>query len=221
MSTFFRELRISIVANVIFALLCSGVYPVVIWGLSQILFPRLANGSLVEGNDLTIVGSDLIAQGFSGAKYFHPRPSDAGTGYDATNSGASNLGPTSQKLIDTVKQNVADYRRENGLADNVPVPADAVTASASGLDPHISPENARLQAARVARERHLSPDAVNAAIQRAIDRPLFGFLGGQPGVNVLRLNLALDGMTEHPQTTRKRNPSTDYVDYTDLKASGS
>lgn len=192
MSAFLRELRISIVATVVFALLCGGVYPVVIWGLSQILFPRLANGSLVESNDLTIVGSDLIAQGFSGAKYFHPRPSDAGTGYDATASGGSNLGPTSQKLIDAVKQNVANYRRENGLAENVPVPVDAVTASASGLDPHISPENARLQAARIARERHLSPDVVNAAIERAIDRPLFGFLGGRPGVNVLRLNLALD-----------------------------
>ena len=147
----------------------------------------------MEGNDFTIVASDLIAQGFSGAKYFHPRPSDAGTGYDAANSGGSNLGPTSRKLIDTVKQNVASYRRENGLADNVLVPADAVTASGSGLDPHISPENARLQAARVARERHLSPEAVNAAIQRATDRPPFGFLGGRPGVNVLRLNLDLDG----------------------------
>jgi K+-transporting ATPase ATPase C chain len=192
MSTFFRELRTSIVATVVFALLCSGVYPVVIWGLGQILFPRLANGSLVEGNDLATIGSDLIAQGFSGAKYFHPRPSEAGTGYDATNSGGSNLGPTSQKLIDTVKQNVANYRRENGFADTVLVPADAVTASASGLDLHISPENARLQAARVARERHLSLDAVNAAIQQATDRPRFGFLGGRPGVNVLRLNLALD-----------------------------
>jgi K+-transporting ATPase ATPase C chain len=193
MSTFLRELRISIVATVVFALLCSGVYPVLIWGLGQILLPYHANGSLVEASDGTVVGSGLIAQGFSGAKYFHPRPSDAGTGYDPTNSGGSNLGPTSQKLIDAVKQNVAAYRQENGLADNVLVPADAVTASASGLDPHISPENARLQAARVARERRLSPDAVNAAIEQATDRPLFGFLGGRPGVNVLRLNLALDG----------------------------
>jgi K+-transporting ATPase ATPase C chain len=192
MSTFFRELRISIVATIVVALLCSGIYPVLIWGLGQILLPYHANGSLAEASDGTVVGSDLIAQGFSGAKYFHPRPSDAGTGYDATNSGASNLGPTSQKLIDTVKQNVATYRQENGLADNVLVPADAVTASASGLDPHISPENARLQAPRVARERHLSTDAVNAAIEQATDRPLFGFLGGRPGVNVLRLNLALD-----------------------------
>jgi K+-transporting ATPase ATPase C chain len=193
MSIFLRELRISIVATVVFALLCSGVYPVLIWGLSQILLPSHANGSLAEASDGTVVGSDLIAQGFSGAKYFHPRPSDAGTGYDATNSGGSNLGPTSQKLIDTIKQNVAAYRQENGLAANILVPADAVTASASGLDPHISPENARLQAPRVARERHLPPDAVNAAIEQATDRPLFGFLGGRPGVNVLRLNLALDG----------------------------
>ncbi|MBV9999852.1 MAG: K(+)-transporting ATPase subunit C [Verrucomicrobia bacterium] len=193
MSTFLRELRISIVATVVFALLCSGFYPVLIWGLGQILLPYHANGSLAESADGTVVGSDLIAQGFSGARYFHPRPSDAGTGYDPTSSGGSNLGPTSQKLIDTVKQNVAAYRRENGLADDVLVPADAVTASASGLDPHISPENARLQAPRVARERHLSPDAVKAAIEQATDRPLFGFIGGQPGVNVLRLNLALDG----------------------------
>ncbi|MBV9489793.1 MAG: K(+)-transporting ATPase subunit C [Verrucomicrobia bacterium] len=192
MNALLRELRISIVATAVFALLCSGAYPVLIWGVSQILFPRQANGSMAEAPDRTVIGSDLIAQGFSGLQYFHPRPSDAGTGYDPTNSGGSNLGPTSQKLMDTVKQNVASYRKENGLADNVLVPVDAVTASASGLDPHISLENARLQAARVARERHLSPDAVNAAIDRATDRPLFGFLGGGPGVNVLRLNLALD-----------------------------
>src|SRR5689334_17662005 len=130
MNTFLRELRISIVATVAFALLCSGVYPVLIWGLGQILFPRQANGSLVEGRDRTMVGSELIAQGFSGAQYFHPRPSAAGTGYDPTSSGGSNLGPTSQKLIDTVKANVTSYRQENGLPENVLVPADAVTASA-------------------------------------------------------------------------------------------
>lgn len=192
MNAFLREVRTAIVATVVFALLCSGLYPVLIWGLGQILLPYHANGSLAEAADGTVVGSALIAQGFSEPKYFHSRPSAAGTGYDAASSGGTNLGPTSQKLVNAVMQNVATYRQENGLAGNVLVPADAVTASASGLDPHITPENARLQAARVARARHLAPDAVNAAVEQATDRPLLGFLGGRPGVNVLRLNLALD-----------------------------
>src|ERR1700724_3330195 len=190
MKTFFKEIWTSIVATVVLCVVVSGVDPVVIWGIGQVLFPHQANGSLVENNG-QIVGSELLAQGFSGAKYFHPRPSDAGTGYDPTNSGGSNLGPTSQKLIDGIKANVAQYRQENSLAADALVPADAVTASGSGLDPHISLQNARLQIPRVAKERGLSEEALRAEVTKATDNPLLG-IGGDPGVNVLQLNLALD-----------------------------
>src|SRR5256885_9318777 len=131
----------TLVTTVMFGIL----YPLAITGLAQVLFPDRANGQLIERNR-KIVGSRIIGQAFSGPGYFHPRPSAAGTGYDPTSSGGSNLGPTSQKLLDAVKQNVTTYRQENGLAENVLVPADAVTASASGLDPPISPGNAPLQA---------------------------------------------------------------------------
>jgi K+-transporting ATPase ATPase C chain len=137
------------------------------------------------------VGSALLAQGFSGAKYFHPRPSDAGTGYDPLNSGGSNLGPTSQKLMDTIKANIAQYRQDNGLSDQVAVPADAVTASGSGLDPHISLKNAETQIPRVAKARGVGEDVVRAAVVKATDSPFLG-IGGDPGVNVLKLNVALD-----------------------------
>ena len=150
MKTFLKELWTSIVATVVLCLVVSGLYPVLIWGVGQLLFPDQANGSLVQNNG-QIVGSRLLAQGFSGAKYFHPRPSDAGTGYDPLSSGGSNLGPTSQKLMDGIKANVAQYREENGLPADAMVPVDAVTASGSGLDPHISLRNAQLQIARVAK----------------------------------------------------------------------
>jgi K+-transporting ATPase ATPase C chain len=192
MKTFLKELWTSIVATVVICAVVSGVYPVLIWGIGQLLFPHRANGSLVERNG-QIVGSELLAQGFSGAKYFHPRPSAAGTGYDPTSSGGSNLGPTSQKLIDGIKANVAQYRQENGLAADAQVPADAVTASGSGLDPHISLQNAQLQIPRVAKERGLTENVVRAQVAKATDRPLLG-LGGDPGVNVLKLNLSLDGL---------------------------
>src|ERR1700722_618396 len=143
MKTFLKELWTSVAATVVLCVVVSGLYPVLIWGVGQVLFPHQANGSLVENNG-QIVGSELLAQGFSGAKYFHPRPSDAGTGYDPTSSGGSNLGPTSQKLMDGIKANVAQYRQENGLSDGALVPADAVTASGSGLDPHISLQNAQM-----------------------------------------------------------------------------
>jgi len=136
-------------------------------------------------------GSKLLAQGFTAEKYFHPRPSAAGNGYDAASSGGSNLGPTSKKLADSVAQNVADYRAQNGLATNAPVPADAVTASGSGLDPHISVRNAELQAPRVAQARGLTLEKVREFIRKSTDSADLGFLG-EPGVNVLRLNLALD-----------------------------
>jgi K+-transporting ATPase ATPase C chain len=190
MKTFLKELWTSIVATVVLCVVVSGIYPVVIWGIGQVLFPHQANGSLVENNG-QIVGSELLAQGFSGAKYFHPRPSNAGTGYDSTSSGGSNLGPTSQKLMDEIKANVAQYRQENSLAAEALVPADAVTASGSGLDPHISPQNALLQIPRVAKERGLSEEAVRGEVTKATDKALLG-IGGDPGVNVLKLNLALD-----------------------------
>src|SRR6202023_3572887 len=136
MKTFFKEIWTSIVATIVLCVVVSGVYPVVIWGIGQVLFPHQANGSLVENNG-QIVGSELLAQGFSGAKYFHPRPSDAGTGYDPTSSGGSNLGPTSQKLMDGIKANVAQYRQEKSLAAEALDPADAVTPPGRGLDPPI------------------------------------------------------------------------------------
>jgi K+-transporting ATPase ATPase C chain len=192
MKSFLTEIRIAIVATILFAVVCSGIYPVVVWGASQLLFPHQANGSIIKSSDnKTRIGSSLLAQGFSGAKYFHPRPSNAGTGYDGSSSGGSNLGPTSQKLIDQIKGNVETYRKENGLPADAVVPVDAVAASFSGLDPHISPRNAELQTPRVAKERRLSPDVVKAEIAKATESPFLG-IGGESGVNVLLLNLALD-----------------------------
>ncbi len=202
MKTFLKDLWTSISATVVLCVILSGIYPVLIWGFGQLLFSRQANGSLIE-NHGQIIGSELLAQGFSGAKYFHPRPSAAGTGYDPLSSGGSNLGPTSQKLIDGIKGNVAQYRQENGLAAEVAVPADAVTASGSGLDPHISLQNAQLQIPRVAKERGLSEEAVRAEVTKATDNPLVG-IGGEPGVNVLKLNLALDAAAPKGAIAEKR-----------------
>jgi K+-transporting ATPase ATPase C chain len=161
----------------------------VVFGISQALLHDKANGSLIAEGSSVVKGSRLIGQQFTGEKYFHPRPSAAGNGYDASSSGGSNLGPTSRKLNDAIKQRIEAYRKENGW--NEPVPADAVTASASGLDPHISVENARMQAARVAKARGLNVEKVQALIPQNTDGPDLGFLG-DPGVNVLTLNLALD-----------------------------
>ena len=193
MKTLLSEIKTSIIATIVLAIICSGLYPVVVWAIGQVIFPYQANGSLIEAKDGTLVGSALLAQGFSGEKYFHPRPSSAGTGYDPTSSGGSNLGPTSQKLIDGIKQNVEAYRKDNGLADNVLIPADAVTNSGSGLDPHISLENALLQAPRVAKARNIDIAAVKKAIQGATENSIIR-IGGEPGVNVLKLNLALDNL---------------------------
>jgi K+-transporting ATPase ATPase C chain len=192
MKTLLKETRTAILATLLFAGVLCGIYPVLIWGLSQLLFPHQANGSLLESAERKTLGSELLGQSFSGAKYFHPRPSAAGAnGYDAAHSGGSNLGPASRKLIDAVKQRVADYRSENGLGAEALVPGDAVTSSASGLDPHISPRNAALQAARVARERGMSLEALKAEIEKATDGVQWGILG-EAGVSVLKLNLALD-----------------------------
>jgi potassium-transporting ATPase KdpC subunit len=202
MKTFLKELWTSVVATVVLCLVVSGIYPVLIWGVGQVLFPHQANGSLVENNG-QIVGSELLAQGFSGARYFHPRPSDAGTGYDPTSSGGSNLGPTSQKLMDGIKANVAQYRQENALSPDALVPADAVTASGSGLDPHISLQNAQLQVGRVAKERGLTEEAVRAEVTKATDKAFFG-IGGDPGVNVLKVNLALDALAPKGALAEKK-----------------
>jgi K+-transporting ATPase ATPase C chain len=193
MKTFTAELRSAVLVTLVLAVVCCGLYPLVVWGLGQALFPHKANGSLVVDAQGTIRGSRLLGQQFSADKYFHGRPSAAGNGYDATSSGGSNLGPTSQKLRDSIAQNISDYRIQNDLTTNAPVPADAVTASGSGLDPHISPENARLQAPRVAKARGLAVDKVQALIERHIDSADLGVLG-EPGVNVLELNLALDAL---------------------------
>ena len=194
MKSFFSEIRGAVMATIILAVVCCGLYPLVVFGISQVLFHDKANGSLIVDKDGTVRGSRLLGQQFSADKYFHPRPSSAGNGYDASNSGGSNLGPTSQKLRDSIAQNVADFRSQNNLATNAPVPADAVTGSGSGLDPHISLQNAELQTPRVAKARGLSVEKVRGLIKQNTDSPDLGFLG-EPGVNVLTLNLALDGLT--------------------------
>jgi K+-transporting ATPase ATPase C chain len=187
------ELRAAVMVTLIFAVVCCGLYPLVVYGIGQVLFRDQANGSLIVDKDGTVHGSKLLGQQFTADKYFQSRPSAAGNGYDATSSGGSNLGPTSTNLATTVAQRIADYRTANGLATNALVPADAVTASGSGLDPHISLRNAELQAPRVAKARNLSVEKVLALVRANTDSASLGFLG-EPGVNVLELNLALDSL---------------------------
>ncbi|MDR3404593.1 MAG: potassium-transporting ATPase subunit C [Chthoniobacter sp.] len=260
MNTIVKETITSILATIVFALVLCGLYPLVVWGAGQLLFPHQANGSLIESADRKVIGSEWLGQNFTSAKYFQPRPSSAGTGYDAANSSGSNLGPTSKKLIngttksialadkdgkvaqapdvvdfDGIKLRVLGYCESNGISyeliqDGKPVdpktfktdkgdydqvklitafnddakpltvkpasliPGDAVTASGSGLDPHISVKNAMLQAARVAKERGLGEDVVKAEIAKATAGPSLGIFG-DPGVNVLTLNVALDKLT--------------------------
>jgi K+-transporting ATPase ATPase C chain len=191
MKKLISEIRASLVITLLLVVLCCGIYPLVVWAIAQGAFSHRANGSLVEAKG-KVVGSSLLAQGFAGPAYFHPRPSAAGQGYDAANSSGTNLGPTSKKLIEGVRQRVAEYRAENGLPPGAPVPADAVTSSASGLDPHISPENARLQAGRVAKARGLSREEVLRKIAAHTEGRAF-IIMGEPRVNVLMVNLDLDG----------------------------
>ena len=192
MKNIFAEFGRSIVATIFFAVILCGLYPLIVFGVSQLLFPHQANGSLLVDRSGTVRGSALIAQNFTGAKYFHPRPSAAGAnGFDATSSSGSNLGPTSSNLVANITQNVAGYRAENGLATGAIVPADAVTASASGLDPHISVANAEIQTPRVAKARGISEDNVRALVkQNTSGRDLGVF--GEPRVNIMMLNFALD-----------------------------
>jgi K+-transporting ATPase ATPase C chain len=191
MKEFVSHIRGAVISTLVLAVICCGLYPLIIFGISQTFFRDKANGSLIIDPDGTVRGSKLLGQGFTDPKYFHPRPSAAGNGYDAASSGGSNLGPTSQKLNDAIKERIAAYRAENGLSAAEPVPADAVTASGSGLDPHISLQNAELQIPRVAKARSLSKEKVGELVRQNSEGPDLGILG-EPGVNVLQLNRALE-----------------------------
>jgi len=197
MKEFFSHIRGAVVSTLVLAVVCCGLYPLIVFGVSQLLFRDQANGSLIVDSGGIVHGSKLLGQGFADPKYFHPRPSAAGNGYDAASSGGSNLGPTSQKLNDAIKDRVDAYRTENGLSENDSAPADAVTASGSGLDPQISLRNAELQTPRVAKARGLSEEKVRELVQENTDGRDLGVLG-EPGVNVLNLNLALDGRPTQP-----------------------
>lgn len=213
MKTFLSDLQSSVLLTLVFVVVLCGAYPLGVWAVGQTAFRDRANGSLIVDASGTVRGSRLLAQNFSEEKYFQPRPSAAGAGYDAANSGGTNLGPTSAKLAqgihaaDTKGNPIADlgnfdgiadlvtaYRKLNHLDATTAVPADAVTRSASGLDPHISLANAQLQATRVADARHLPLPRVLTLINENTDERDLGFLG-EPGVNVLMLNLALDRLS--------------------------
>jgi len=197
MKQFFSHIRGAVVSTLVLALVCCWLYPLIVFGISQAFFRDKANGSLITGADGSVRGSKLLGQAFSDPKYFHPRPSAAGNGYDATSSGGSNLGPTSRKLNDAIKDRVAAYRKENGLSENDSLPADAVTGSGSGLDPQIRLRKAELQIPRIAKARGLSEQKVRELIQENTDGRDLGILG-EPGVNVLNLNLALDASPAQP-----------------------
>lgn len=186
-----KNLKISILMTIVTTILLGIIYPFTVTALAQLIFPNQANGELIT-RDGKIVGSRLIGQPFSSPGYFRSRPSAAGTGYDAANSGGSNLGPTNKMLIDRVNGDVQKLQAEN---PNMAVPMDLVTTSASGLDPHISPEAAEFQIPRVARERGMTENDVRMLVERHTAGRQLGFLG-EPRVNVLELNLDLD--TVHP-----------------------
>lgn len=198
MKELLSHFRGAIMSTVVLAIVCCGLYPVVVWGIAQVAFKDKADGSLIVAKDGRVRGSSLLGQNFTGEKYFHPRPSAAGAnGYDAASSSGSNLGPTSQKLKDAVKDRIAAYRAAEGLPEGEAVPADAVTASGSGLDPHISVRNAELQSARVAKARQLTLDKVRELIRANTAEPGLRIFG-DAGVNVLTLNLALDSLSPTP-----------------------
>ena len=185
-----KNLITAVLMTIATTILLGLIYPLVITGLAQVLFHDKANGQLITRNGETI-GSRIIAQPFTSAKYFHPRPSAAGNGYDAANSGGTNLGPTNQKLIDRVRTDAAALHQEN---PSQPVPVDLLTTSASGLDPDISPAAAEFQIPRIARERGLPESTLRDLVQKHTAQRDLGLLG-EPRVNVLELNLALDDLT--------------------------
>lgn len=204
-----KHLRPAILLTAFFVVLTGLVFPGVVWALGQLVFPHQAGGSLIRDAKGNVVGSELLGQSFSKPEYFHPRPSAAGAGYDAANSSGTNLGPTSDKLVHGIKDDPATkdvdetyqgfgdlaraYREENGLPPDAVLPADAATRSSSGLDPDISPGNADLQVERVAKARGLSAERVRELVHQNTSGRSLGLLG-EPRVNVLRLNLALEGL---------------------------
>jgi K+-transporting ATPase ATPase C chain len=196
MKTIIAEFGRSIVATLFFAIIVCGIYPLIVFGIGRTLFPHQAYGSLMLDKTGAVRGSELLCQNFTSDKYFHPRPSAAGNnGYDPTASGGSNLGPTSSNLVANITANIAAYRSDNNMPTNAPVPADAVTESGSGLDPHISLRNAELQISRVAKVRGLSEDRVREFVKENTSGRDLG-LFGEPRVNVMTLNFALDQLPQ-------------------------
>jgi K+-transporting ATPase ATPase C chain len=190
-----EQLMPAVRVTLVLTVLTGMVYPALVTGIAEAIFPRQAGGSLIEVGGKT-AGSELIGQKFVKPEYFHERPSAAGDGYDAANSGASNFGPTNQKLVDRIKGDMEKFRKENPDFSG-PIPADLLTTSASGLDPHISPASAAAQVARVAKVRRAAPAHIQELVARLTEKRQLGFLG-EPRVNVLKLNRALD--SAYPMT---------------------
>jgi K+-transporting ATPase ATPase C chain len=190
-----KQIYPAIAMTVVLTVLLGIIYPLAVTGLASVMFPAKAGGSLIEKNG-KVIGSSLIGQPFTGPGYFHSRPSAAGTGYDGTASGGTNLGPTSQKLMDNVKTATESLREEN---PGSPIPIDMVTASASGLDPHITPAAAEFQVPRIVKERGMNADQVRGLVREHTEGRQFGLLG-ESRINVLELNLALDGVRPMART---------------------
>ena len=197
-----KHLRTAVVSVVWLTLITGCIFPLLLFALGRLLYPGQVSGSLLTRNGV-VVGSRLIGQDFTRPEYFHSRPSAAGTGYDGTSSGGTNLGPSNPKLIAAVRRLAEDYRRSNGLPPDAPVPIDAVTSSGSGLDPHISPRNAELQIARVARARGLEEGPVRLLVASHTEGPQLGFMGS-PRISVLELNLALDQLVNQAVSLTRR-----------------